>query len=269
MRDHHSEPPTSREERALLAAYRRVRPEPERLSRIWTRIEHEVALDDSVRFTTTRHRRAWWIAAVVAAGLLAAISLPLRSWVTEGRSTTESLAVDSHIPTSPGGRVDEVPSGTRGNEHEVLAEQESSADTHDIPPSDRDAESSSAVVSGTRRATERRRPVGERTPLDTPASADSISSETQLLHRARRALSAGEPAGAVSALDEHARLHPRGALTEEREALRAIARCSLGELQAQRVFLEAFPSSPLAERVRRACTSSEEVQTESTDGARQ
>jgi hypothetical protein len=88
-----------------------------------------------------------------------------------------------------------------------------------------------------------------------------VGAELALLREARRALSSGDPGRALELTDAHARAFPRGALSEERSATRIVALCSLGRgaegrKEAQR-FLERAPDSPLAERVRTACSSSE------------
>ena len=59
------------------------------------------------------------------------------------------------------------------------------------------------------------------------------------------------------ALDAHARLFPRGAMRQEREATRAISLCELGRVEAgrkvaRRVFARS-PRTPLAKRVARSC----------------
>jgi hypothetical protein len=88
--------------------------------------------------------------------------------------------------------------------------------------------------------------------------ADSLSAESALLARAQRDLASGNPAQALATLDVHARRHPSGALSPERDAARVIALCSAGHKAQARglaaTFLATHPNSPLSPRVRAACT---------------
>jgi hypothetical protein len=88
-----------------------------------------------------------------------------------------------------------------------------------------------------------------------PASA--LLEEAQLLGQAQRALSAGEPAHALTFIARHRARFPEGALVQEREAARVFALCATGEaaqaVAAQQAFLRTWPRSLLADRVRAAC----------------
>ena len=100
---------------------------------------------------------------------------------------------------------------------------------------------------------------GSRTaPRAAASSADDLDGELQLLTQAQRALERGDPAAALTALAQHRREHPQGALSIEREGLRAVASCeakrSDGKALADR-FVARNPSSPLVARVRAACLS--------------
>lgn len=85
----------------------------------------------------------------------------------------------------------------------------------------------------------------------------SLNAETLLLARAQRALGSGAPGDALPWIQQHAARFPNGALAQEREAARVLALCALkrtGEARrATQQFLRAWPSSPLADRVRAAC----------------
>jgi len=88
-------------------------------------------------------------------------------------------------------------------------------------------------------------------------SAD-LEGEMKLLRTADAALRRGDSAAALAALNKHAALYPTGALSQEREGVRAIALCSGGSLSqgqsaAQR-FLAHAAKSPLASRIRSACS---------------
>ncbi|HEX2880004.1 MAG TPA: hypothetical protein VHO25_10775 [Polyangiaceae bacterium] len=85
----------------------------------------------------------------------------------------------------------------------------------------------------------------------------SISDELTLVRGAQQHLNRGEPAAALSLLSEHARRFPSGVLSEEREASRVLALCSLGKGAAARAlandFVRRAPRSPFVDRVRAAC----------------
>jgi hypothetical protein len=91
---------------------------------------------------------------------------------------------------------------------------------------------------------------GDHPPLRLPAAparSSSLSAERVLLDDARGALAAGEPARALSLLDEHARRYPRAQLAEEREALSIQALVLLGRYVDARAraarFRAAAPNS--------------------------
>jgi hypothetical protein len=88
-----------------------------------------------------------------------------------------------------------------------------------------------------------------------PKSSDALRNEVELIGRARAALPR-DPAAALALLEEHRREFPRGALVEERDAIRVLALAALGRIEQARheaqMFLRAYPFSPHAERVRRA-----------------
>jgi hypothetical protein len=90
--------------------------------------------------------------------------------------------------------------------------------------------------------------------VDEPSS---LAAELAMLQRARRALNAenGRLAlGIVHDLDEH---FPKGILIEERSATRVLSLCQLERVaearQVAHAFLERYPASVYAERVRGSC----------------
>jgi hypothetical protein len=89
----------------------------------------------------------------------------------------------------------------------------------------------------------------------TTANADTLSDETRLLRAADQALRAGNAQRALTLLDEHAASYPHGALAPERNAERMVARCQLGEVDANhaQAYLAAHPSSAFTARIRDAC----------------
>jgi hypothetical protein len=93
-----------------------------------------------------------------------------------------------------------------------------------------------------------------------PRESDTLAREVRILREARAELKGGKPEDALSLLDRHAKLHPRGALAEEQLAARALALCALGraaEARAVVVRLERIaPRSPQLPKIRSACASS-------------
>jgi hypothetical protein len=91
-----------------------------------------------------------------------------------------------------------------------------------------------------------------------PEPTDSLAGESQLLSSAQRALASGDPERALSMLADHAARFPDGALAPERDAARVLALCASGNrVQARALadqFLARHSASPLAQRVRAACS---------------
>ncbi len=87
-----------------------------------------------------------------------------------------------------------------------------------------------------------------------PRPADSMASETDLVDEARKALEAGNSAGALHALERHDRNFGSGALTHEAWVLRIRAELAAGDYRAAEAsahgFLAKYPESPYADRVR-------------------
>jgi hypothetical protein len=93
--------------------------------------------------------------------------------------------------------------------------------------------------------------------LPTETARDRLDAELDLLRTAQNALQQGDPKQALIALDMHARLFPRGAMRQEREAARAVSLCEMGRLnqgrEVARRLLAESPRSPLAQRMKRSC----------------
>jgi len=102
----------------------------------------------------------------------------------------------------------------------------------------------------------REEPAAKRTPASS-RSADSLAEEVAILSRASAELRAGRPAAALSALEEHQRAFPSGALAQERSAARIQALCALGRKKEAESELTRFartsPHSPHVARARKAC----------------
>jgi hypothetical protein len=85
------------------------------------------------------------------------------------------------------------------------------------------------------------------------AAGSGAADEVATLDQARTVLGHGDPARALSILDEYARRFPRGALAPEAAVLRIEALVAAGDraaaTRAAQSFLRANPSSPYAQRI--------------------
>jgi hypothetical protein len=97
-----------------------------------------------------------------------------------------------------------------------------------------------------------------RASATTPAPVvDMLAEETAIISRARAAIERDADADALTALAEHARRFPSGAMVPERDAFTAIARCKSGARGSiLATFTAAHPRSQYLERVRDACEDS-------------
>jgi hypothetical protein len=88
-------------------------------------------------------------------------------------------------------------------------------------------------------------------------ATDSLAEELALIRSAQSALGSGNPTGALSILDQHAKRFPRGKLGQEREVTRVRALCRGGRLgEAQnlyRALAKGAPSSPHLASLRASC----------------
>ncbi|MBN1609363.1 MAG: hypothetical protein JW940_22220 [Polyangiaceae bacterium] len=93
-----------------------------------------------------------------------------------------------------------------------------------------------------------------------PSQGPDVEGEVALLGAAQKALASGQPKRALALLEQHQRRFPSAALTQERNAVRIMALCKLGQTARARREAAAFgrqsPESPLTERVRAVCGSS-------------
>jgi len=98
---------------------------------------------------------------------------------------------------------------------------------------------------------------GARKSAPAPALSSSLAEEVAMLQRARRALAAENGALALGLVEELDERFPKGVLIEERSATRVLSLCKLGRTdearQTARAFLERYPGSVYAERVRSSC----------------
>ncbi len=89
-----------------------------------------------------------------------------------------------------------------------------------------------------------------------PSGPEALAEEARLLRLAREGLRRGDLTAARSALDEHARQFPKGALAEDRAAYDVVLRCRVGAPHAASTlaaFKRAYPRSPHSPRLAEAC----------------
>jgi hypothetical protein len=97
-------------------------------------------------------------------------------------------------------------------------------------------------------------------PAAQPALAKPSSAtddEISLVRRAAATLRAGRPGDALTLLSEHAARFPNGVMGEERDGLRVLSLCAMGDSALARreatLFLTHSPNSPLAGHIRKEC----------------
>jgi hypothetical protein len=91
-------------------------------------------------------------------------------------------------------------------------------------------------------------------PLSPSVTPGPLAQEVQTITAARDALNAGDCALAARHLDVHRLQFPKGALSEERQALSAICQCRRGaSTAAAAAYVSRRPNSPLARRVASEC----------------
>jgi rhodanese-related sulfurtransferase len=93
-------------------------------------------------------------------------------------------------------------------------------------------------------------------PSPSPTAPRTLASEeASLVGAIDAALRGGDGAGALGLAAEHERRFPHGALAQEREGARVVARCMSGQRSAAAAssFLAAHPRSPMRARIGAAC----------------
>jgi hypothetical protein len=95
-------------------------------------------------------------------------------------------------------------------------------------------------------------------PRSTHSQPLDLDAELRLISAAQDALRRGDAAAALATLEQHRLQHPSGALTLEREALRAEALCRSGRVGEGKSLAARFaaqhPDSPLVHRLSTACS---------------
>jgi len=89
-------------------------------------------------------------------------------------------------------------------------------------------------------------------------STETLGVERELLARAQRAITRGDPERALTFTARHAARFPQGVLLPERLALQAIALCETGDPEAGANVIarlsKAVPGAPSIARAQEACT---------------
>lgn len=180
--------------------------------------------------------KAWWIAGVVALGV-----------VTATVATRE---------TEPVGRVSEKAAGASGHVSKDMpvVEEATAPPVQSGVVADAEARVVPAVKArGVARTASSGASAGETRGA---VEADTLLAETRGVAEAEAALGRGEFVVAIERVQELARSHPAGQLRIEREAVEICARCGLREAGAgalAEAFLRAYADAAVAGKVRARC----------------
>jgi hypothetical protein len=182
------------------------------------------------------------MAAVVAKPSVEAAAAPAVTELGAAQPVAAALNVPSVAAPAPNSAEAQVTSAPTG----VAAPAPHSAEAQATP--------APASVAGAAPAPS----VAIRVPAAVSSSTpQALGSELSLIAGAQQALRDGQPARALTVLNDHAARHPYGALRPERLAVRAVALCRMGETNAGRAELRKLeaeaPSSPLLRWARTNC----------------
>ena len=218
-------------ERLFSAARRATLPEPGDKARIRAALEPRLAGGDIAAGLAPK-RAAWFGIGAAVIGL-SAVAVWLMNAPPRASVSPTTSAAPAPLPSStPGALLDAAP----------LSELAPSASPARETPRPKMHPAPSPKVSSS-------------TP---PASQSADAAEELTLVQAmQQALRSGDAGHALTLAGEHGRRFPRGALVEEREGVRAVARCRLAAPGDRAPILDAFSrrfsASPYAARVRAAC----------------
>lgn len=268
--------PLDDDARELLAAMREETAMPPDLhDRVWARLEEAVSPVAVV--PASPWRRIAIVGVAAAAAILLVAGLRDRQAATAAKDETvrdqaaygregalePAEATAGERPDSGAPRSDAIapqPSATQGatNAGPVGGDTPGGANERDPsepavnePVASERNEASAAAAPP--RAT---KPRAAREPSDDASSASTLAQEIAAIEKIRAALLADAPERALEHVRAHARRYPSGALVQEREALRAVALCAMGDGGARAkadAFIAAHPESPLVTKVRAAC----------------
>lgn len=199
----------------------------------------------------------WGGVAVVAAAAAAVVALNMGgadATAVSQRDAQQALDTrDAHDPADQAIAKERAPATGSGRAQQVAPPPIQAPPAPEPSPS---VDSPTPVAE--RKVTKKRRPTpsAEAPPVAT-APESSLAAETRMLDRARKAVAAKRPKDALAILAEAASKFPGGVLAQERAALRVVALCDAGRLEAGRKaaasFVAAHPRSALRTRVETAC----------------
>jgi len=157
------------------------------------------------------------------------------------RPASATTALEAPTEAAPEAATVALPSASPPESATGVAPDPPAVSAHDTAVTDTAAPSAARAHAGTA-------PAAGATPTSPLSPADAaLPSELELLRDARQALRQS-PTRALQLTDEHARLYPRGKLTQERELIAVSALVGLGRRTAalSRVanFERLYPSSP-------------------------
>ncbi len=266
----------------LLAGYRDASgPAPDAAARVRARLDElgppGSAAAEAVELgpapTSARRRQGLRALGVAAAAIAAAVGL---SWWLHSEQALRSETADRSLASDQ--RADEMSEqSTESRRPHLSAEPLDPAAPEPgspLPPTNSDVDLTSVGSPRGSSSPAPGRPRGPRASRSSPSDdlgsppektdsshrgdtePDSLAAETQRIAHARARLSAGDPRGALEQLDDYDRRYPRGALREEADAVRAMARCRSNPRAAGpelSTFLRRHPRSLFETQVRNAC----------------
>jgi outer membrane biosynthesis protein TonB len=211
--------------------------------------------------------RARWIATGIAVAALLVLAVGLASWSAGWLAGIDARA-PAEAPYSTTREDASQETATIRDAAPVVAEPKSSAvapiPTEIVEPVP--VEPVAIAAPAEPRATKpsnksARRSEPEPEPSTSIPKTTTLAAEMRLLARANAAMRAGDAAGALAVLDEHARDFAGGQLAPEREYKRALALCELGRADKARAvasaFVKAHPRSPLRAKAQSVCREEE------------
>jgi hypothetical protein len=210
-------------EEQLLAAFRDERgPGSMAEDRLWARLATDIEKRSRPR---SRQRSTWIVAAFAAAAAAVVIIAWPEPRVLDAQGSEAPSLLPHERDSGSGGDVAQ-PSAPRTSTREAPLPVNAEAST----PGDTDAPVNLVAPDAAEPVRKRaprssRRPPREATESPPLVEQDSLAAETQLLRRARAALSRGNPQRALAVLAEYEREHPNGLLAEEADAVLTIAKC--------------------------------------------
>lgn len=220
--------------RLLTAAREGTAPDAEARARIRVAVAAGLATGPVLPVVAaTRGARGikWWLLSALGAAVVVGVV----AWLwSPGAAPAPTASVEKVSPSA------------------VVLEAAPSAAPAVLPPSSPAPEASANLmpVSPVSSASSKRAPKAQAPPAE---QADELA----LVSSMQLALRSGDASQVLALAGEHAQRFPRGALVQEREGARAIARCQLAEPAKRGAILSAFEraysGSPYAARVRAAC----------------